>query len=459
MKTLLLALPLVTLPLVSETASATPLRSQTGTYELQVLTDGAQAPTFQHQGETYVMGQRGQRYTLRIHNHSGRRIEAVVSVDGRDVVDGRTADYRTKRGYLVQPWGYVDVDGWRVSQGEAAAFRFSSVANSYVGRTGSTREVGVIRLAKEPGRMVTWLGVSTEEVSEALASQLGLKPGQGLVVVYVAPDSPAAKAGIQKYDVLEELGDQMLTGPDQLRKLVQMQKEGDSIQLTLHRAGKKQTVSATLGKRMESFSMGSGTGSPAWAQGIAFSGDKNFNWVQADQDSPMAVVHVDKKMINAEVQRNMEEARREIQDALRQSAQAGRLPHPMAPSAPGRPLLPPLPPLPPSVAIGEDANITVTKDGPSMKTVVKSDDSGILVIVANPKKHLTAHDPNGKLLFDGPIETPEQQQKVPPPMWEKVKPLLEQIKPEEGETPEPSGQSDDGQESETKMAAGVLVLL
>ena len=314
-------------------------------------------------------------------------------------------------------------------------------------------------LAKEPGRMVTWLGVSTEEVSEALASQLGLKPGQGLLVVYVAPDSPAAKAGIQKYDVLEELGDQMLTGPDQLRKLVQMQKEGDSIQLTLHRAGKKQTVSATLGKRMESFSMGSGTGSPAWAQGIAFSGDKNFNWVQADQDSPMAVVHVDKKMINAEVQRNMEEARREIQDALRQSAQAGRLPHPMAPSAPGRPLLPPLPPLPPSVAIGEDANITVTKDGPSMKTVVKSDDSGILVIVANPKKHLTAHDPNGKLLFDGPIETPEQQQKVPPPMWEKVKPLLEQIKPEEGETPEPSGQSDDGQESETKMAAGVLVLL
>ena len=154
MKTLLLALPLLTLPLVTETASATPLRSQTGTYELQVLTDGAQAPTFQHQGESFVMGQRGQRYALRIHNHSGRRVEAVVSVDGRDVVDGRTADYRTKRGYLVQPWGYVDVDGWRVSQGEAAAFRFSSVANSYVGRTGSTREVGVIGVAIFPERYV-----------------------------------------------------------------------------------------------------------------------------------------------------------------------------------------------------------------------------------------------------------------------------------------------------------------
>jgi hypothetical protein len=151
MKTLL-ALPLLTLPLLCDVAAATPLRSQAGTYELQVMTDGGQAPTYYHSGENYVMGQRGQRYTLRIHNHSGRRIEAVVSVDGRDVVDGKTADYRSKRGYLVQPWGYVDVDGWRVSQGEAAAFRFSSVANSYVGRTGSTREVGVIGVAVFPER-------------------------------------------------------------------------------------------------------------------------------------------------------------------------------------------------------------------------------------------------------------------------------------------------------------------
>jgi len=154
MKTLLVALPLLTLPALCSTASATPLRNQVGTYELQVMTDGSHSPTYHHNGEAYVMGYRGQRYTLRIHNHSGRRVEAVVSVDGRDVVDGRTADYRSKRGYLVPPWGYVDVDGWRVSQGEAAAFRFSSVANSYVGRTGSTREVGVIGVAVFPERYV-----------------------------------------------------------------------------------------------------------------------------------------------------------------------------------------------------------------------------------------------------------------------------------------------------------------
>lgn len=147
----LLAVSLLSLPVLSTAASATPLRNQVSTYEVQVMQDGnSVAPTYQHRGESFVLGQRGQRYTVRVHNHSARRVEAVVSVDGRDVVDGRTADYRQKRGYLVPPWGYVDVEGWRISQGEAAAFRFSSVANSYVGRTGSTREVGVIGVAIFP---------------------------------------------------------------------------------------------------------------------------------------------------------------------------------------------------------------------------------------------------------------------------------------------------------------------
>ena len=78
-----------------------PLRDRAGGYEVEVLVDGVPAPTYAHDGETYVMGQLGARYTLRVPNHSGRRIEAVVSVDGRDVIDGKPAELRTKRGYLV----------------------------------------------------------------------------------------------------------------------------------------------------------------------------------------------------------------------------------------------------------------------------------------------------------------------------------------------------------------------
>jgi hypothetical protein len=128
------------------------LTHQAGGYELQVLVGGVPVRTFSHGGETYVMGQRGDRYTLRVINRSGRRVEAVVTVDGRDVVDGKTGDYRVKRGYVVQPFGHVDIDGWRLSQGQVAAFRFSSVADSYAARTGSARDVGVIGVALFPER-------------------------------------------------------------------------------------------------------------------------------------------------------------------------------------------------------------------------------------------------------------------------------------------------------------------
>jgi hypothetical protein len=102
-----------------------------------------------------------------------------------------------------------------------------------------------------------------------------------------------------------------------------------------------------------------------------------------------------------------------------------------------------MPVLPAMVDVGNDATVTVTKDGASVKTIVRSDETGVLVLIASPKKHLTAHDQDGKLLFDGEIETPEQQQKVPAELWEKVKPLLQQIKPAVDGEPQPHAQSGD----------------
>ena len=128
------------------------LTDHSGPYELQVLISGAPARAFRHDGETLVLGHLGERYTLRVVNHSGRRIEAVVSVDGRDVIDGKPADWHGNRGYLVPAWSSVDIDGWRLSQREAAAFRFSTVSDSYAAKTGNAREVGVIGVAIFPER-------------------------------------------------------------------------------------------------------------------------------------------------------------------------------------------------------------------------------------------------------------------------------------------------------------------
>jgi hypothetical protein len=75
--------------------------------------------------------------------------------------------------------------------------------------------------------------------------------------------------------------------------------------------------------------------------------------------------------------------------------------------------------------------------------MVKSDDSGTIVLVANPKLHLTAHDKDGKLLFDGPVNSADERTKVPRELWERVEPLVGQIqaKAEEPETKQDSKDS------------------
>jgi hypothetical protein len=112
-----------------------------------VAEDGNILHAYQRGGRYYVLGRHGDRYSIRVRNPTGRRVEAVISVDGLDVVDGETADFRTKRGYLVPAYGEVVVDGFRTSTTEVAAFRFSSVASSYADRKGKGRNVGVIGVA------------------------------------------------------------------------------------------------------------------------------------------------------------------------------------------------------------------------------------------------------------------------------------------------------------------------
>jgi hypothetical protein len=97
--------------------------------------------------KSFVVGEAGRRYSIVIRNRTPNRVECVVSVDGLDVIDGRSGAFN-KRGYLVQPHGELEIDGFRQSVEAVAAFRFGSVRGSYAGqKTGDTRNVGVIGLA------------------------------------------------------------------------------------------------------------------------------------------------------------------------------------------------------------------------------------------------------------------------------------------------------------------------
>ena len=109
--------------------------------------DGSVFPTFQHAGTTYVLGEPGERYNIRVHNPTSERVEVVVTVDGRDAISGEPGDYVSQRGYLIEPWGSLLVEGFRRSLDEVAAFRFTGRAGSYSALRGTPQHVGVIGVA------------------------------------------------------------------------------------------------------------------------------------------------------------------------------------------------------------------------------------------------------------------------------------------------------------------------
>lgn len=116
-------------------------------YTVEIISEsGRELPTYQHGGKFYVLGEAGARYLIRVTNPTDRRVEAVVTVDGLDVIDGEPGDLR-KRGYVVPPRGDLSIEGFRTSTAEVATFRFSSVGESYAGRKGKARNVGVIAVA------------------------------------------------------------------------------------------------------------------------------------------------------------------------------------------------------------------------------------------------------------------------------------------------------------------------
>ena len=294
-------------------------------------------------------------------------------------------------------------------------------------KPGSKRRITIQSSDEDGGKEakeIAWLGLGAEEASEALASQLGLKHGEGLVVTFVVPDSPAAKAGFQKNDVLAEFDDQLLVHPGQFRKLVRMHKEGDTVKLTIYRTGKRQNISATLGKTTSHAGL--------FLEDRLLPGDLNdlnhglrlqineglHEHMKALHES-LARAGVDKEKLGAEIKRSLEQAHVAVVDAARNAPKPHRE---IARVAKDLEEL-----VRAAVGVDKDATVIVRNNRKSINTIVQTDDAGTYVIVAGPKKRLTAHDKNGKMLFDGAIDTPEQQEKVPKEVWQKVKPMLDKL--------------------------------
>jgi len=94
-----------------------------------------------------------------------------------------------------------------------------------------------------------WLGVQIAMVPDALAAQLGTESG-GVLIDNVVEGGPADQAGLERHDVIIAMdGDDVPTDVMPAVKMLDKYKPGDTVELTVLRAGKELSFNVELGER------------------------------------------------------------------------------------------------------------------------------------------------------------------------------------------------------------------
>jgi len=101
---------------------------------------------YHHRGGTYIEGRAGSNYDLVFRNNTSRSVEAVFSVDGLDILDGKKAK-TSKPGYIIRPYSSIVIQGWRLDNESVARFKFDEKMNSYAAKKGKSRNIGIIGAA------------------------------------------------------------------------------------------------------------------------------------------------------------------------------------------------------------------------------------------------------------------------------------------------------------------------
>jgi serine protease Do len=96
-----------------------------------------------------------------------------------------------------------------------------------------------------------WLGVSIQDLSPDLAKSFNITEQAGGLVSGVMEDSPAAKAGLKRGDLIIELDGKKVDDSTSLRNMVSALSPGTKIELKIIRDGKERSLSATLGEFKE----------------------------------------------------------------------------------------------------------------------------------------------------------------------------------------------------------------
>lgn len=97
---------------------------------ISIRIGGRIASVYLHNNLSFIEGRKGSEYEIVVSNPFNVRVKAVLSVDGMNVITGEPCDY-DDQGYVINPYGSITIDGWRISDAAVRAFKFGNDSESY----------------------------------------------------------------------------------------------------------------------------------------------------------------------------------------------------------------------------------------------------------------------------------------------------------------------------------------
>jgi hypothetical protein len=143
MKVLTRTLPIVLIAVAVLAASPAPAHHEDA-LSLDVLVNGQPLSEIHARDATYIEAVRHAEYSLRLTNHTDRRMAVALAVDGLNTIDAKTGGASKASKWVLGPWETITIEGWQIGADNARKFFFTSEDKSYGAWLGKTTNLGVI---------------------------------------------------------------------------------------------------------------------------------------------------------------------------------------------------------------------------------------------------------------------------------------------------------------------------
>jgi serine protease Do len=185
----------------------------------------------------------GQTVTMGIISAKGRGDVGIV--DYEDFIQTDAAINPGNSGGAL-----VDLQGRLIGINTAIATSGGGRGNQGIGfSVPSNLAREVMSQIEQRGRVVRgWLGVAVQDVTPSMATGLGLKTPGGALVGDVTADSPAAKAGFERGDVVVDVDGKPVASSRGLRLLIAESSPGTRVRVGLLRNGARRELVVALGE-------------------------------------------------------------------------------------------------------------------------------------------------------------------------------------------------------------------